>query len=119
MTEATDREMKALVEIGVQKAKLDILVNDFQESKGKTDENLTRIYNLLRTFPNKVTDCRREIESDMSALYMTKKDGELLEQHLSNNIKSVKLWIVSTVSGCTATGVFILWFLKVVGMGVA
>jgi len=105
-------DLKALEKLAVQEAKLEILVGDFQASRKHTDETIGQIFELLREFPSKVNQCRDELETDIEKIYMTKQDGKLLEQHLASNIRSIKLWIVSSVGGFTAAGVCISWYFK-------
>lgn len=119
MPEITQKELESLIAIGVQEAKLGILVTDFQDHKHDADKrlaaidlNISNVYDLVRNFPEHVKRCQDELEDDMEDKYMTKKDGVILEQHLANNIRSIKLWIVSSVGGATAAGVLIIWFLN-------
>ena len=119
MPDITDNELKSLIKIGVQEAKLDILVADFQDHKHDADKrleaidrNVGNVYKLVREFPERVKRCQDDLEDDIERVYMTKKDGQILEQHLDNSIKSVKLWIVSSVGGATTAGIFIMWFFK-------
>ena len=123
MVDITQKEIDSLVKIGVQEAKLHILVSDFQDHKHDADKrleaidnNIGNVYKLVRDFPERVSRCQDELENDIKDTYMTKKAGELLEEHLTNDIKSIKLWIVSTVGGATAAGFLIIWFfnLKVI-----
>lgn len=116
----TLEDVKVLERIAVTEAKLEILVNDFQSNKIMTDSNLkdisdniSKIYDLTRAFPEQIKECRQELEADIEDLYMLKKDSELLEQHLINNVKSIKLWIVTSVGGFTSAGLFILWVFNV------
>ena len=117
MPEITQKEIDSLVKIGVQEAKLHILVSDFQDHKRDADKrleaidnNIGNVYKLVRDFPSRVSSCQDELEKDIERLYMSKNAGKLMEQRLNNNIRSIKLWIVSSVGGATATGVFIMWF---------
>lgn len=117
MPEISQNELDSLIKIGVQEAKLNILVEDFQDHKHDADKrlevidnNIGNVYKLVRDFPERVKRCQDDLEDDIKDVYMTKKDGEILEQHLTNNIRSIKLWIVSSVGGATATGIFIMWF---------
>ena len=117
MPDITQNEIDSLIKIGVQEAKLHILVADFQDHKNDADKrleaidnNISNVYKLVRDFPERVKRCQDDLENDIERVYMTKKDGQILEQHLDNSIKSVKLWIVSSVGGATAAGIFILWF---------
>ena len=113
----TLKEISALEKAAVQGAKLSILVDDFQEHKHVADKrleaidtNIGNVYKLVRDFPSKVSRCQDDLEKDIERLYMSKTSGELMEQRLNNNIRSIKLWIVSSVGGATATGIFIMWF---------
>ena len=105
-------DVHALIETGVLKTKLEILITDFQSSKVELNDNLTRIYELIRVFPNSINDCKDSIELDLHTYYMTKKDGKLLEQHLSNSIMSIKIWIVASIGGFTAAGAVLIWYFK-------
>ena len=112
-------DLKVLERLAVEEAKLGILAEDFQRHRDIVQSqlkeltiNIGKLYDLSRNFPHQVSECREKMESDIEKIYMTKQDGALLEQHLANNIKSIKLWIVSTVTGCSGAGVFILWLLK-------
>lgn len=115
-------ELKSLERIAVQEAKLDILVSDFQENKRTSEihvrdihDNVARIYDLIRAFPQQIIKSKNDIENDLERLYLTKTESQLLEQHLANNIRSIKLWIVTSVGGFTSAGVFILWGFKLFG----
>ena len=117
MPDISQQELDSLVQLGVQKAQLHILVEDFQEHKRTADKrleaidtNIGNVYKLVRDFPDRVSRCQDELESDIKDTYMTKKAGELLEEHLTNDIKSIKLWIVSSVGGATAAGLLVMWF---------
>ncbi|MCH9712738.1 MAG: hypothetical protein K0U20_08960 [Proteobacteria bacterium] len=119
----TLEDLKALERLAVGEAKIEILVGDFQAHKtseekrlAAIDTNIGKIYEIIRGFPTKVNDCRDDLEQTIARDYMTKKDGKMLEQHLANNIKSVKLWIVSSVGGFTAAGVLLLWLFKIIGV---
>lgn len=106
-------DLKAIERLAVQEAKLDILVGDFQKGRDHTEETLDKMFTLIRDIPGKVTDCKDTLEKDIKDSYMSKTDAKLMEQRFNNSVKSIKLWIVSTVSGCTGTGVFLLWLLNV------
>lgn len=108
-------DIEVIKTVAVQGAKLEILVEDFQTSKKETNDNLGKLFELLRSNAKHVTDCKDELEKDIEKVYMTKKDGEILEQHLANNIRSIKLWIVSSVGGFSAAGVLMVWALKLIG----
>ena len=119
MPDISKEDLESLIKIGVQEAKLNILVEDFQDHKHDADKrleaidrNIGNVYKLVRDFPTKVKECQDDLEIDIKNTYMTKKDGQILEQHLDNSIKSVKLWIVSSVGGATTAGIFIMWFFK-------
>jgi len=112
--EISQEVLDSLVDIGVQKAKLGILVDDYRESKKQTDDNLKRIYDLLRKFPEQIKECRDELETDTATIYMTKNSGDRLEERVTSNIRSIKLWIVSSVGGFSASGIFIIYMLKLV-----
>lgn len=110
-------DLKSLERLAVTEAKLKILIDDFKGNRRLTNDNLkdikesiTQVYELTRTFPQQIIDCRREVEHDFSKIYMTKTDGVILERHISDKVKSVKLWIVSSVGGFTSAGLLILWF---------
>lgn len=121
MPEISENELQSLIKIGVQEAKLEILVDDFKKHKELSERQLTkittdigRIYDITRQTPKQVEQCRRELEKDIHESYMTKTAGAMLEQRLENNIKSIKLWMVATVGGFTSAGIFILWFFKLI-----
>lgn len=116
MPDISDNELQSLIQLGVQEAKLHILVSDFQDHKHDADKrletidtNIGNVYKLVRDFPERVKRCQDDLEIDIERIYMTKKDGKILEQHLVNSIKSVKLWIVSSVGGAVAAGILIMW----------
>ena len=111
----TLEDLKALERIAVTEAKLDILVNDFQKNRDDSKETLDQLFALIRAIPGKITECKDTLEKDIKDTYMTKDAGVLLEQRLTSSVRSIKLWIVSTVTGATAAGVFILWFFKIIG----
>lgn len=111
----TLEDLKALERLAVVEAKLDILVEDFQKNRDDSKEILNQLFALIRAIPGKITECKDTLEKDIKDTYMTKDAGILLEQRLTSNTKSIKLWIVSSVSSAAAGGVFILWFFKVIG----
>jgi len=106
-------DLKALERLAVQEAGHKILVGDFQKSRDHIDETLTKIFEKVNSIPGKITECKDVLEKDIDDKYMSKDAGVILEERLTNSTKSIKLWIVSTVSGCTGTGIFILWLLNV------
>ncbi len=113
MSSSDNKESDINVKMGVQEAKLDILVNDFQESRAKTDKSLDAIFNQIRATGDKLVKCKNEIEKDMRDNYMSSNDAKLLEDRLTKDTKSIKLWIVSTVGGFFSAGVVILWLMNV------
>lgn len=58
-------DLKAIERLAVQEAKLDILVGDFQNSRRATDENVVKIYELIRGFPDNMKACRDDLEKDI------------------------------------------------------
>jgi len=108
----TLEDLKALERLAVNEAKLDILVNDFQKNRDDSKETLNQLFALIRAIPGKITECKDTLEKDIKDTYMTKEAGVLLEQRLTSNTRSIKLWIVSTVTGATGTGIAVLWFFK-------
>ncbi len=115
-------DLKVLERLAVEEAKLSILAEDFQRHRDVVQSsmkeltvNIGKLYDLSRAFPDTVSNCRDKMENDFGKIYMTKQDGALLEQHLANNIRSVKLWIVSSVGGFSAAGVSIMYFFKLTG----
>lgn len=115
-------DLKALERLAVAEAEHKILAEDFQRHREVSESNLkdinvniSKIYDLTRAHGRQVNECKNEIENEMKDTYMSKTDGMLLEQHLANNIRSVKLWIVSSVGGFTTAGLLILWTLKLTG----
>lgn len=113
-------ELRQLERLAVQEAKLEILVEDFQANKKRTErhisdinDNISRIYDITREFPAQINQTKDDIERDFSLQYMTKTDGKLLEQHVTNIVKSVKLWILATVGGFTSAGLVILWAVNI------
>lgn len=97
-----------LERLAVVEASHKILVDDFQKSRDHIDDSLNKIFDKVNSIPGKITDCKDTLESDIRQTYMTKDAGKLLQK----NINSVKIWIVSSVGGFTAAGVFIMWLLK-------
>ena len=119
-------DIKVLERLAVEEARLGILAEDFQRHRTLSEKQLTdinanigKIYDLERALPDRISDCQEKMELDIEKKYMTKQDGLMLEQHLAHNIRSVKMWIVSSVSGATATGVFIMWFFNLTGHSIS
>jgi len=109
------QDIKALERLAVVEASHKILVGDFQNSRDHVNESLNKIFDIVNSIPGKITECKDTLEHDIDNTYMTKTAGVLLEQKLSSNTRSIKLWIVSSVSGATAAGVAIMWFFKLTG----
>ena len=86
-------DIKALEKIAVQEAKLDILVGDFQATRTHTDENIVKIYELLRAFPKQVADCSDALEikihADLEKHYATDADVKALRVELRNEIGKI------------------------------
>ena len=115
-------DLKALERLAVTEAQVPILAADFQRHRDVSEsalkdinDSIGKIYVIIRGMPKQVNDCRDELEQDIKNSYMSKGAGELLEQRLDNSVKSVKIWIVSTVGGFTAAGLFLAWFFKLAG----
>lgn len=124
--EMNKSEIQQAVEMAVAKSEIAALAMSFSEHVSKEDTYLKEIFDKLRKvqediskWPLQIEKCSSDLEQDIlskiEATYMTKKDGQLLEQHLINSVRSIKLWIVSTVGGFTTAGVLIAWYLKVFG----
>jgi hypothetical protein len=119
-------DLKSLERLAVTEAKLKILIDDFKGNRKLTQDNLKdikesimQVYELSRNFPQQIIDCRREVEHDFEGKYMTKTDGVILERHISDKVKSIKLWIVSSVGGFTSAGLVILWFFNLLKLPIA
>lgn len=110
-------DLEALQRLAVVESGHKILVGDFQKSRDHIDETLVKIFDKVNSIPGKVTDCKNTLEKDINDKYMSKEAGKLLEQRLTSNTRSIKLWIVSTVTGATGAGVMALWFFKLIGQG--
>ncbi|MCH9735388.1 MAG: hypothetical protein K0U78_12695 [Actinomycetia bacterium] len=86
-------DIKALEKIAVQEAKLEILVGDFQTTRKNTDENVVKIFELLREFPKKVSDCSDALEvkihADLEKHYATDADVKALRVELKNEISKI------------------------------
>ena len=111
----TLEDLKALERIAVTEAKLDILVNDFQKNRDDSKETLDQLFALIRAIPAKITDCKDTLEKDIKETYMSKTAAELMETRFNSSVRSIKLWIASSVSGAVAAGVFVMWFFKLIG----
>jgi hypothetical protein len=94
--------------------KLDILIKDFQAGRTANDKHFVEIFSLFRGNEAKLHNCRDELQKEIKATYMTQAAGEAMELRLSNNLKSVKTWIVTTVGGFTAAGLLVLWALNII-----
>ena len=109
-------DIEALQRLAVVESSHKILVEDFQKSRDHIDETLIKIFDKVNSIPNTVTstvsDCKDTLEKDIKDSYMSKSAGQLMEQRFNSSVRSIKLWIVSTVTGATGTGVAILWFFK-------
>lgn len=94
-------EFEHIVNTRIQDEKLKILIDDFKEYKDyekermvKIDHNISEIYDLIRSFPEKVNSCREELESDihneLERHYATEKDMNQLRTDLTLEIKEIK-----------------------------
>ena len=110
-------DINALERLAVVEAGHKILVEDFQKSRDHVDKSLIKIFDKVNSIPGKVTDCKNTLEKDINDKYMSKEAGRLMEQRFNSSVRSIKLWIVSTVTGATGTGVTVLWFFKLIGPG--
>ncbi|MCH9735413.1 MAG: hypothetical protein K0U78_12820 [Actinomycetia bacterium] len=106
-------ELKALERLAVQEAKVEILVTDFQRHREYSEKTLTEIFTLLRDVPKTITDCRDTLEKDIDDTYMSKTEGKLMEEHFSGYVRSIKIWMVSTVGGFSAAGIAVMWFFNI------
>ncbi len=120
MPNVTEQEIESLIKIGVQEAKLNILVNDFQENKKQVNDNLTRIYELLRNFPSKINECRDELEKDihdeLEKHYVTEAELREIRTQLTTKIDNIKRsfkWTMIVIVAIAGTVQFIttIWFM--------
>ena len=102
------RERLAVVEAGHE-----ILVEDFQKSRDHLEEMVVKIFDKVDEIPDDVTDCKDTLEKDIKDTYMSKSAGELMESRFNSSVRSIKLWIVSSVTGATGAGVIALWLLNI------
>ena len=86
-------DIKALERLAVVEAGHDILVNDYQTSRKQTDENIAKIYELLRAFPKQVSDCSDALEvkihADLEKHYATDTDVKALRVDMTNKIDKI------------------------------
>ncbi len=86
-------DIEVIKSVAVQGAKLEILVADFQATRKHTDENIARIYELLRAFPKQVADCsdalETKIHADLEKHYATDADVKALRVELKNEIGKI------------------------------
>jgi len=86
-------DLKALERLAVVESGHDILVKDFQATRKHTDENIAKIFELLRAFPKQVADCsdmlEGKIHADLEKHYATDADVKALRADMTNKIDNI------------------------------
>ena len=96
----TKEELENLIKAGVQEAKLEILIQDFQAHKQDEekrliviDKNIADIYDLIRSFPDKVHSCKEQLEADihdeLERHYATDADLRALRKDMDSKIDQI------------------------------
>lgn len=122
----TRTELEQQIKQAVTEAKVDQLYKAFSDHEIKEDSYLKDIFDKIRMvqeamggWPIKLSQCSDTLEQDIKDYvkenFMSKPDAELLKQSFSNELRSIKLWIVSTVGGFTSAGLLIAWAFKLFG----
>ena len=136
--EVTQKELDALVDAGVEKEKLKILISDFQDHKRDEekqlmaiDNNIAEIFGLMREFPDKVNKCKDQLEEDiheeLEKHYATENDLKALRKDMNSEFKELRgrfkwtMVLIVSVAGI-AQYVATMWWLglqitKVTGGG--
>ena len=87
------QDLKALERLAVVESGHDILVKDYQATRDNTDENIGKIYELLRAFPKQVVDCSDALEvkihADLEKHYATDTDVKALRVEMTNKIDKI------------------------------
>jgi len=116
----TQDELNALIQAGVEKEKLSILIGDFKQHKEDEekrllaiDHNVASIFELVREFPDKVNKCRDELENDihreLENHYVTTPDLKILSTSLNAKIDSINIRVKWTI-GVIVAGAGIIQF---------
>jgi len=96
----TADELRNLVQAGVEREKLSILIQDFKDNKTEQsdklmsiDKNISDIYRLIRQMPATINTCRDEIEKDfhkeLDKHYVTESQLKLLAIEFNGKIDTV------------------------------
>ena len=126
--EFTQIELNQYVQQEVEKEKLAILIADFKSHKDEEekrliaiDKNIHDIYHIIRTFPDRVTQCRNDLEKDiheeLEKHYVTSEAMELAVQDLTNQIRMIKVRFTWTVGLIVAIGGLIQFLTTMAFMG--
>ena len=87
------QDLKALERLAVVESGHDILVKDYQATRNHTDENIGKMFELLRAFPKQVADCSDDLETkihaDLEKHYATDADVKALRVELKNEIGKI------------------------------
>lgn len=124
-------DLKAIERLAVQEAKLEILVTDFQASRKNTEENIVKIFELIRSFPDRMNACRDDLEKDiyseLEKHYVTIPRIDTLEQDINNRFDrsdSRSKWTIGVIVSIAGVVQFIttMWFMgaqisKLTGVG--
>lgn len=94
--------------VAVHDKQLEILIDDFRNNKNDVLEKLTLLSaqqsEFMRTMPNQIAVCRQELETE-------------LKEHIKNEyvtrdeIKSMKVQVISWIAGCSFTIFAFQWIL--------
>lgn len=111
----TKDELEALIEQRVEKEKLSILISDFKAHKNdeekqlmRIDTNIAEMFKLIREFPDRITQCRDDLETDihreLELHYATEPTVATLRKDLETDITLLKSKIAWTVGTIVAVG---------------
>ena len=109
----TLEDLKALERLAVVEAGHKILVGDFQKSRDHVDNTLIKIFDIVNSIPGKITDCKDTLEKDIDDTYMSKNAAKLMETRFNSSVRSIKIWIASSVTGATGAGILAMWLLNI------
>jgi len=103
--EELDAKIAEGIKVGVQEAKLEILIGDFQSHKNEEETRWAEMFALVRAFPEKVTACKDTLETDfykeLEDHYVTKADIKLLKQEIKSQNKEISnkfKWTVGVIA---------------------
>jgi len=121
-------DLGLIEKVAVNEKSQEILIGDFKEHKvyiegklGNIDKNTAEIFALIRTFPEKITACRDDLEKDihleLEKHYATETTLRLIESELNNKIDQSNArfkWTVGIIVSLAGVVQFFttIWFMS-------